>query len=84
LGFGDFSSLRNHFWSFTEVVRKIGREVTTEVLGTALFRVSTGFVLCLTFSYLFEALGCCEDDWLFGARFDLSPPQFVLNGAMLS
>ena len=29
--FFDFSSLRTHFWPFTEVMRKIRREVTRKV-----------------------------------------------------
>jgi hypothetical protein len=31
LGFFDFSLLRTHFWPFTEVVRKIRREVTRKL-----------------------------------------------------
>ena len=31
LAFRDLSSLRTHFWPFTEVVRKIRRKVTREI-----------------------------------------------------
>ncbi len=35
LAFFDFSLLRTHFWPFTEVMRKIPREVTRKVVETA-------------------------------------------------
>jgi len=35
LAFFDFSSLRTHFWPFTDVVRKIRREVTRKVILAA-------------------------------------------------
>src|SRR5436190_7768781 len=35
LAFFDFSSLRTHFWPFTDVMRKIRREVTRKVVDAA-------------------------------------------------
>jgi hypothetical protein len=35
LAFFDFSSLRTHFWPFTDVVRKIWREVTRKFVEAA-------------------------------------------------
>jgi hypothetical protein len=35
LAFFDFSSLRTHFWPFTDVMRKIRREVTRKVVEAA-------------------------------------------------
>jgi hypothetical protein len=40
LAFLDLSSLRTHFWPFTEVVRRIGREVTQKNLKADEVRIA--------------------------------------------
>jgi hypothetical protein len=40
LAFFDFSSLRTHFWPFTDVVNKIRREVTRKMQRTCKPRIT--------------------------------------------